>query len=42
MYPPVNAPAGTANRTPSPEQATPSQIDDNEDDLGFNPGRMSR
>ncbi|HTI86281.1 MAG TPA: hypothetical protein VL966_06730 [Alphaproteobacteria bacterium] len=37
-----SAPVGTSNRNTPPEQGSTGRIDDNEDDLGFNPGRMSR
>jgi len=38
-----SAPAGTSSRNAPPESGTTSTtIDDNQDDLGFNPGRMSR
>jgi hypothetical protein len=43
LYPHPNAPVGSATRNPPPEQGTTgTTTDDNEDDLGFNPGRMSR
>jgi hypothetical protein len=42
-YPQPDQPAGSSRRDVPPEQGTtPYTTEDNEDDLGFNPGRMSR
>ncbi|MGE5537469.1 MAG: lipoprotein [Gemmatimonas sp.] len=41
-YPNPGAPVGSSQRTGAPEQQPSTTIEQNEDDLGFNPGRMTR
>jgi hypothetical protein len=43
LYGRPNAPVGTSTSNPPPEQGSiGTTTDDNADDLGFNPGRMSQ
>jgi hypothetical protein len=43
VYTQPGAPLGTSSRNGAPEQGTTSNsTDDNEDDLGFNPGRITK